>query len=333
MHEKSERVAALAQYIAEELGADGTLAHRAGLLSRCDLMTNMVGEFASMQGIMGRYQATRDGEPAELAQAMDEFYMPRYSGDRLPQTQTGIALALAERLDTLVGIFGIGQRPTGDKDPFALRRAALGALRILREHSLALSLPALLQQAGNGLGGKLKESDTVEQVLAFMLERLKGIYTDSGIAVDLFQSVAAVRPETLADFEDRLRAVAAFRVLPEAEALAAANKRIGNILRKAESPIPDAIDTALLQDDAEQALHQSVVAMASQVTPLLENRDYAQALTTLAGLRETVDRFFDEVMVMVDEATVRANRLALLKQVKSLFDRIADVSKLDTELG
>ena len=328
MYDKSVRVAELARWIAQALGSDPALAHRAGLLSRCDLMTQMVGEFADMQGIMGRYQALRDGEPEALAQALEEFYLPRFSGDRLPETPTGIALSLAEKADTLVGIFGIGLKPTGDKDPFALRRAALGLLRILSERSLPLDLPALLEQARQGLAGHLTEEAVVEEVGAFLLERLKGLLGDQGVPPQLFEAVAAVAPRTLPDFLARIEAVRSFQALPEAEALAAANKRIRNILRKAEEPIPPEVDPALLQKAEEKALHQALAEKQAAIEPLLESGDYTQALRELAGLREPVDRFFDEVMVMDEDTALRRNRLALLQGLYALFRRVADISRL-----
>lgn len=328
MFDKSVRVAALAAHIAEATGGDPALARRAGELSRCDLMTQMVFEFPGMQGIMGRYQAQRDGEPEELAQAMDEFYMPRFSGDRIPQTPTGIAISLAEKIDTLVGIFGIGMKPTGDKDPFALRRAALGALRIMREHALPLDLKALLAEAQLHLGNRLTGTDTAAEVYRFMLERLKGIYAEAGTAADLYEAVAAVQPGSIADFEHRIRAVSDFRALPEAEALAAANKRISNILRKAEQAIPDEPDAGLLEMDAERELYESIKALAAQTAPLMAGANYGATLQALSGLRVTVDRFFDEVMVMADDPAVRANRLALLGSLSRQFLQVADLSQL-----
>ena len=331
MFDKSQRVAALAAEIAAGIGGDTGLAMRAGQLSRCDLMTEMVYEFASMQGIMGRYQANRDGEEHELALAMDEFYMPRFSGDRLPETKTGIAIALAERIDTLVGIFGIGQKPTGDKDPFALRRAALGALRILSEHSLTLNLQNLLKFAAIELGDKIAEKNTVEEVETFMLERLRGLYADKGIAGDLFDSVAAVRPHDLADFDTRIQAVREFRTLPEAEALAAANKRIGNILKKAQGEVSSNINPDRFEEDAERTLDQRIVEMSATIAPMNEAGDYAGMLKALAGLRPVVDSFFDDVMVMADEPAVRDNRLALLASLQALFLKVADISLLQAQ--
>jgi len=330
MLEKSERVSALAATIAGQIGGDLELARRAGMLSRCDLMTEMVGEFGDMQGIMGRYQAKRDGEPAELAQAMDEFYMPRFSGDRLPESMTGIAISLAEKLDTLVGIFGIGMKPTGDKDPFALRRAALGALRIMRERELPLNLRQLLQAARDGLGDKIEADDVVDVVYDFMIERLKGIYHDRGIPVNVFEAVAAVKPESTADFDRRINAVVAFGKLPEAESLAAANKRIRNILRKSGASAPGQVDPSLFENDEEQALFDKISAKLEEVKPLLDGFDYEAILITLADLKEPVDRFFDEVMVMADDQAIRNNRLALLYSLSALFLGVADISRLQS---
>lgn len=328
MFDKSERIATLAAVIAEHIGGNAAQAKRAGLLSRCDLMTEMVFEFPEMQGIMGRYQARRDGELPELAQAMDEFYMPRFSGDQLPTTKTGQAIALADKLDTLVGIFGIGQKPSGDKDPFALRRAALGALRILREGELDLDLHALLQQTVDLHGKQLTEDQVATQVYDFMLDRLKGIYADQGVGADLFDAVASLRPNSVADFDARIQAVKAFRELPEAEALAAANKRIRNILKKTQEAIPDTVDDHLFQEDAEHALATRIKEAEAQTQPLLAAGDYAATLKALSTLRESVDNFFDGVMVMADNDQVRGNRLRLLTDLASLFLHVADISRL-----
>ncbi len=328
MHDKSIRVAALANLIAGQIGGDSAMAERAGMLSRCDLMTEMVYEFPDMQGIMGRYQARRDGEPDEIAQALDEFYMPRFSGDNLPRTRTGIALSLAERLDTLVGIFGIGMKPSGDKDPFALRRAALGALRIMREHSLTLNLHALLQTAAEQLKSAITEPDTVEQVYSFMLDRLKGIYLEQQVPADLFEAVAAIRPESVADFDRRVAAVASFRKLAAAEALAAANKRIHNILKKSDQPIPARVDPKLFDSAHEQTLHEVIEQKAAEIAPLMEQTAYEPVLQALATLQAPVDQFFDQVMVMVDDPAIRANRLALLNRLNRLFLGVADISLL-----
>ncbi len=330
LHEKSARVATLAALIADQIGGDPTLARRAGELSRCDLMTHMVNEFPEMQGVMGRYQAQRDDEADELAQAMEEFYMPRFSGDRLPESSTGIAVSLAERVDTLVGIFGVGQRPTGDKDPFALRRAALGALRILREHALPLNLKTLLANAEQQLNGKLQEADTSEAVYAFLLERLKGLYAEGGTAHDVFEAVAAVQPDSVADFEHRVRAVSDFRALPAAEALAAANKRIANILKKATASVPDQADPDLFELTAEKELFDQINAVTDQIGPMAAETNYGAMLQALSRLHAPVDRFFDDVMVMAEKPEVRANRLALLQSLGRQFLRVADVSQLQT---
>lgn len=328
MHDKSQRVATLAGLIAGQIGSDSAMAERAGMLSRCDLMTEMVYEFPDMQGIMGRYQARRDGEPDEIAQALDEFYMPRYSGDSLPQTKTGIAVSLAERLDTLVGIFGIGMKPSGDKDPFALRRAALGALRIMREHSLNLNLHALLEVAAEQLQTAITEADCVEQVYNFMLERLKGIYLEQQLPVDLFEAVAAIRPESVADFDRRVAAVAGFRKLAAADALAAANKRIHNILKKSDQPIPASVDPALFDSTQEQNLHRVIEQKVEEITPLMEQTAYESVLQSLSTLQAPVDQFFDEVMVMAEDPAIRGNRLALLNRLNQLFLGVADISLL-----
>jgi glycyl-tRNA synthetase beta chain len=291
-------------------------------------MTETVGEFAEMQGIMGRHQAQRDGEPKELAQAMDEFYMPRFSGDDLPKTKTGIAISLAEKIDTLVGIFGIGMKPTGDKDPFALRRAALGALRILKEHALTIDLHDLLKLASEQLGGRINVKDVVDDVYDFMINRLKGIYTDAAVPVETFVAVAQRRPGNIADFDQRLQAVIAFQKLPESKALAAANKRISNILKKATDFYPAEPRIDLLQQTVEIALHDKINEMSELVTPLLLKGDYENTLKSLAALREPVDTFFDEVMVMTDDEVIKSNRLSLLTRLQHLFLQVADISHL-----
>jgi glycyl-tRNA synthetase beta chain len=327
---KSERIAALARAIAEAIGGDAAQAERAGRLGKCDLMTAMVGEFPELQGIMGRYYALHDGEPAEVAAALDEQYMPRFAGDGLPATATGQALAIADRLDTLAGIFGIGQLPTGDKDPFALRRAALGVLRTCIEKQLDLDLRALLDQAAARLrsdGVKIADT-TAEQVFDFMMERLRAYYQDAGVTADTFEAVLARQPARPIDFDARIRAVTAFRRLPEAESLAAANKRIQNILRKAETAVPEQAQAALFVEPAERALGEQLAALEGEVRALLGERRYEDALCRLAGLRGAVDGFFDAVMVMAEDAKLRDNRLALLKRLGDLFLEMADISRL-----
>jgi glycyl-tRNA synthetase beta chain len=328
VYDKTQRVAKLATHVGEALGAPRVLCERAALLSKCDLLTNMVGEFPELQGIMGRYYALHDGEAAEVAQALDEQYLPRYAGDALPAGAVGQALAIADKLDTLVGIFGIGQPPSGDKDPFALRRAALGALRVVIERRLNLDLVELLDTAHKNFGGKLSVADVANQVYDFMLERLRAYYAEAGVRVDEFEAVLAQRPTQPYDFDRRLRAVTAFRKLPDAESLSAANKRISNILKQAGGKVAHTVNAALLKDDAERALADKLAAVTREVTPLFDARDYEGALKKLAGLRATVDTFFDKVMVMADDVALRNNRLALLNALRDLFLRVADVSRL-----
>ncbi|KKL44466.1 hypothetical protein LCGC14_2365390, partial [marine sediment metagenome] len=327
--DKSARVAKLAGVIANEIGGDSALAERAALLAKCDLVTEMVGEFPDLQGIMGRYYARLDGEHTEVAEALDEQYLPRFSGDKLPQTKTGQAVSLAEKLDTLVGLFGIGQPPTGVKDPFALRRAALGALRVVIENKLDIDLASLLEHAQQGFDVTLTEKDVTTQVMRYLYDRLRGYASDQGFKADVFESVLAVQPSRPLDFMARLDAVAEFRQLEQAEALAAGNKRIGNILRKndAENNVAK-IDKTLLVEAAEQALAEKLQAVQSAIEPLLLKADYAGVLKNLAGMRDTVDGFFDQVMVMADDLAVRNNRLALLNQTRALFLGVADISCL-----
>ncbi|MDM7322473.1 MAG: glycine--tRNA ligase subunit beta [Gammaproteobacteria bacterium] len=328
LYDKTERVMRLARHIAGLIGADMERAARAALLAKCDLMTGMVGEFPELQGVMGRYLARHDGEHAEVAQALDEVYMPRRAGDALPETRVGQALALAERLDTLVGIFAIGQGPTGAKDPFALRRAALGVLRILIERELDLDLHALLAFTAEGLQSRVDAKSVVETVFDFMLERMRAYAQDRGIRVDVFEAVLATRPLRPLDFERRAQAVNDFLALPQAESLSAANKRIANILKKVEGELPSRIDTALLDDPAERKLAQRVQQLEGELAPLFAAGDYTAALGRLAHLREAVDAFFDGVMVMTEDTALRANRLALLNRLRALFLRVADISVL-----
>ncbi len=331
LYDKVERVAGLAGDIADDLQANRAWAERAAWLAKCDLMTEMVYEFPELQGIMGRYYALHDGEPEEVALALDEQYLPRFAGDELPATPTGQALAIADKLDTIVGMFGIGQPPTGSKDPFALRRAALGLLRIVIERQLPLDLPALIARAVKGLGERLTASDVATQVFDFMMDRLRAYYHDSGVGADVFDAVHAQRPTQPLDFDRRVRAVNHFRRLPQADSLTAANKRIANILRQAAEKgieVPAEVDASRLSEPAEQALADRLNALEREVVPLFDARDYEPALARLAGLREAVDRFFDDVMVMVDDQALRANRLALLARLRNLFLRVADLSRL-----
>lgn len=328
VYAKTERVVALCRWLAERLGADVAQAERAGWLSRCDLYTEMVGEFPELQGIMGRYYASHDEEPAAVAQALDEQYRPRFGGDAVASSQLGQILAVADRADTLVGIFAVGREPTGDRDPFALRRAALGLMRTLIEQELAIDLQELLETAAQQLPDELKAKAQVNKVFDFCLERLRVYYADQGVAAELYDAVAALRPTQPLDFHHRLLACRAFVQLPQAEALAAANKRIHNILRRTKEEIPSTVDQQALQDPAEIALQQAVEAAATEVEPLLVEHHYESALTRLAQLRAPVDTFFDEVMVMAEDAKLRANRLALLQRLEGLFLRIADISRL-----
>jgi glycyl-tRNA synthetase beta chain len=327
--DKSVRVAKLAASIATEIDGDAKLAERAALLAKCDLVTEMVGEFPDLQGIMGRYYARLDGEHDEVAEALDEQYLPRFSGDKLPSTKTGQAVSLAEKLDTLVGLFGIGQPPTGVKDPFALRRAALGVLRIVIENKLDVDLKTLVQRAQQGFDSQLTQDDVTEQVIRYFFDRLRGYALDQGIKADVFESVLAVQPTRPLDFMQRLSAVTEFRSLDAAESLAAGNKRIGNILRKNDAEGEGAkIDSNLLSEPAEKALADKLAEVSKQVKPLVDQSDYAGVLRALADMRETVDGFFDQVMVMADDEAVRNNRLALLNQTRALFLGVADISVL-----
>ncbi len=328
LYERSLRISRLAATLAEESGADAEKAKRAGLLSKCDLMTEMVGEFPELQGVMGRYYALHSGEDKEVAQALDEQYMPRFAGDRLPGTPTGQRLSIADKLDLLVGIFSIGQPPSGDKDPFALRRAALGALRIAIECNLDLDLERALIHAAHGYRHDFEREVIIGEVFRFMMERLRGYYQEQGYPPDLFDAVLARRPTRPVDFDRRIRALAAFRELPEAESLAAANKRIANILRQAEGEIPQQVDPALLQSKEEKQLAQRVAEMEEQVKPLFRDGEYEQALSRLAALRQPVDRFFEQVMVMVEDEALRRNRLALLERLHNLFLHVAELSRL-----
>ena len=326
--DKTERVSALAGYIAGALNADVVLAERAGQLCKADLVSAMVYEFADMQGIAGYYYARNDGEPAEIAAAMQEQYLPRFSGDALPETMTGAIVALADRLDTLVGIFAIGQVPTGSKDPFALRRASLGALRILVEKSMPLDLRDLLTRALANYGELSHGQNAVEVTLNYMLERFKAWYEEASIPSEVFQAVSAKNLSCPLDINNRVYAVSRFYQLPEAAALAAANKRVSNILAKQNEALTDDVNAALLQEPAEQQLAKELDAMRSRVAPLLAAQDYTATLATLAELRNSVDRFFDDVMVMTDDDALRKNRLALLQQLRALFLEVADISHL-----
>nr|WP_311462537.1 glycine--tRNA ligase subunit beta [uncultured Aggregatibacter sp.] len=327
LKDKTDRIEQLAGEIAKQIGADEAKAKRAGLLSKCDLMTNMVFEFTDTQGVMGMHYARHDGEDEEVAVALNEQYMPRFAGDELPKSLVASAVALADKFDTLTGIFGIGQAPKGSADPFALRRAALGALRIIVEKNLPLDLEDLVKKAAALFGDKLTNQNVVADVVDFMLGRFRAWYQDEGIAVDVIQAVLARRPTRPADFDARVRAVSHFRTLDSAEALAAANKRVANILAKAEGDI-GAIDVALCVEPAEQELAQSVLSLAKEVQPLIAQGEYTAVLDKLAGLRQPVDNFFDNVMVNAEDAKLRQNRLAILNTLQGLFLQVADISLL-----
>lgn len=328
IYDKSSRVSELAEEIAVSLDTDPQLAKRAGLLSRCDLVTEMVYEFADMQGIMGRYQAARDGEPEEIVSAMQEIYLPRFSGDHLPSTKTGIALAIADRIDTLTGIFGIGLKPSGTKDPFALRRSALGLIRILRKHSLTLNLSELIFSAIQKHGSNITEKDTHNAVYDFVLERLKVLLTEEGFSIGLVNAVSSVKPKNLPDFDRRIEAVKIFSELEQADNLAAANKRINNILKKNKDVIPHQADAGLFENEYETNLFDALQKISLDVQPLLDDEDYKNTLIKLAELKDPVDTFFDKVMVMAEDTSIRLNRLSLLQSIRALFQQVADVSVL-----
>lgn len=330
IYDKSVRVAALARKIADAIGSDPALAERAAMLAKTDLVTEMVLEFTDLQGIMGQYYAEHDGEPADVAKALNEQYMPRYAGDDLPTTLTGCAVALADRIDSLVGLFGINQPPSGTRDPFGLRRASLGVLRIIIERALPLDLQTCCEWATENFT-VLSEQNVATTVVDYMLERFRAHYDEQGIGAEVYLAVHARRPTRPLDFDRRIKAVEAFRQLPEAQALAAANKRVSNILTKqGGDSIGERVDTGLLQDGAEQALADAVAKQADAVLPLFEQGDYGSALSSLAGLRQPVDTFFEEVMVMAEDDAVRNNRLALLNRLRNLFLRVADISLLPT---
>ncbi len=326
--DKCARVGQISRHIAALLGADEELAARAAALSKCDLMTKMIMEFPSLQGIMGRYYAERAGEDPCVVAAMEEQYLPRYAGDRLPISDCGRILSLADKLDTLVGIFAIGQRPTGVKDPYALRRAAIGLLRILIETPLGLDLKEILEFTANELRDKLEARGAAEEVFAYCMERLQAYYQDRGIDGDVVDAVLAVKPQVPSDIHRRILAVEAFRLLPEAQALAAANKRIRNILRKNAEDAGEEVALAALEEEAERRLHTRISELAALLSPLLANQDYQGVLFGLAGLREDVDHFFDHILVMAEEPALRRNRLALLQSVEALFLKVADISLL-----
>jgi glycyl-tRNA synthetase beta chain len=331
LHDKSARVGSLATRIAEATAGQANLAQRAAELSKCDLLSAMVGEFPELQGLMGKYYAQHDGEDAEVAAALEEQYWPRFAGDRVPQTKTGIALSIADKLDTIAGIFCIGQKPSGTRDPFGLRRAALGILRTIIEHKLDLDLRQLIDGAV-ALQPVEAPAQVADEIWTYLMERLRSSYLENAagraITTEMFDAVLASKAHSPIDIDVRLRALEGFLSLPEAASLAGANKRIVNILRKAPGDISGAVDTNRLEDPVERQLFDHVVSMERAVNPLFSRREYTQALTQLASLREDVDRFFDSVMVMAEDADVRANRLGLLVRLRGLFLQVADLSRL-----
>jgi len=331
LYDKSSRTAELAVWVAERLGLDSAAVERAAELCKCDLLTGMVGEFPDLQGTMGRYYAISDGEPDTVATAIGEHYQPRFAGDDLPVTDEGRVLAIADKLDTLAGIFTIGKKPSGNRDPFGLRRAALGIIRLSIEGRLDLDLKALIAKSLElQPTGKRAPADLQESLYTFFTDRLRRYFLDRdpGLDTETFDAVIARQPASLVDFELRLQAVQKFLELDEAQSLASANKRIANILRQAEVSETGDVSEKRFEEDAERALYKALIAAEKTVRPLLDERDYTRALQALAALRAPVDRFFDDVMVMADDAVVRTNRLALLGALRALFLDVADISRL-----
>jgi len=326
--ERVQRVCAIARAIGEQLGGAvlAQQADQAALLAKADLLTDMVGEFPELQGIMGRYYAQHDGLSNDIAHAIEDHYKPRFAGDELPRSQVGLCVALADKLETLVGLFGIGEKPTGDKDPFALRRHALGVIRMLSEKNLPLSLDSLLQQSATAFGSQI--TDPTAALADFIYERLAGSLREHGYSAQEVDAVLALRPQNLGDVAKRLAAVRAFAALPEAESLAAANKRVGNILKKIEGKIETNFDYSLLKETAEQALATTLIPVGGEAEDAFNKGDYTASLLALAKLKKAVDTFFDEVMVNAEDPTLRANRLALLAQLHGAMNRVADLSKL-----
>lgn len=333
LYDKSQRVSKLAAHIAIAMGQDPDevgLARRAGTLCKCDLVTEMVGEFPELQGEIGREYARHGGEPEAVADALGEMYMPRFAGDSIPKTTTGRALAIADKLDTLAGIFAIGQVPSGDKDPFALRRAALGVLRILIEAELNLELPKLIDAAISEYAELSAADGAAAQLLDFMLDRLKAYFLEQAIPIDVFAAVMALRPTRPYDFACRVRAVNEFRALAESASLTAANKRIQNILKQYDDTLPENADDSLFSEDAEWNLAAKLVGLSPRVKQMLRGGDYSQAMALLASLRDAIDAFFDTVKVMEDNEAVKKNRLALLNNISTLFLATADISRLQS---
>jgi len=328
VYEKSQRIAQQAAQIAHDLDADAELAQRAAMLCKCDLNTQMVAEFPELQGIMGGYYARYDQEDEQVADAIQQHYQPRFWGDELPESALGQALALADRLDSLVGLFGIGKSPTGDKDPFALRRAALGIVRILLEKQRPLGLSQLIKQAVATYAADFLKADTADQVHAYILDRLRGFYQDNGLPIEIVNAVLACQSDQPLDMQARMVGVQAFIQLPIAENLAAANKRIHNLLKKNSQDLPEQVDVALFEKPAEQTLYDAIQQQSPLVSEQVETQNYVQALQSLAELGDIVDQFFDEVMVMADDQAIRLNRLALLESLRQLFLQVADITHL-----
>jgi glycyl-tRNA synthetase beta chain len=332
MADRSTRVEQLAAQIAERLGVDSRPVARAAQLAKCDLLTDMVGEFPDLQGIMGRYYALHDGESDDVATAIEEQYRPRFAGDDIPATSTGRILSLADKLDLLTGIFSIGDKPSGTKDPFGLRRAAVGSLRIFIEGELDLPLPELLAAAASQQPAAANAAAVADEVLSYVMERLRAFYGEGAgnirVPVEVFESVYANRPASVLDFHHRVEAVLEFMTLPAATSLSAANKRVVNILRQAEVTNIRKVDADRLEEPEEKSLFHGLCGLRDEVEPLLAARDYRAALVRLASLRDTVDEFFDKVMVMHEDQALQTNRLALLSQMRDLFGRVADLSRL-----
>lgn len=325
---KSERIASLSKVIAEQLGENTEDAYRAGLLSKTDLMSDMVLEFPQVQGTMGKYYALNDGESTSIAQALEDQYRPRFAGDSLPEANIGCAVAISDKIDTLVGIFGINQPPKGDKDPFALRRAAIGVIRIIIEKQLDLDLATLIEESISLFGDKLSNENTAENVLDFIMGRFRAFYQEQGIAVDVIQAVLAKKPSAPLDFDKRIKAVSYFGELTEAETLAAANKRVGNILAKFDGQLYEEFKSELASEQAEKDLAEVFQSINLKVSPLMADKNYQAALSELAQLKTPIDTFFDNVMVMSDDEAVKINRLTLLNEIRNSFFAIADISLL-----
>ena len=330
LKQRVERISAMAGFIAAQLKASEADASRAGLLSKADLMTNMVMEFTDTQGTMGMHYARLDGEAEAVAVAIEQQYKPKFSGDTVPTDAVSCAVALAEKFDTLVGIFGIGQAPKGAADPFALRRAAIGILRIIVENNLPLDLVDLIAKAQALHGETLSNNNTADDVLEFFMARFRSWYQDQGIEVDVILAVLARRPTRPADFDSRVKAVSHFRSLEASTALAAANKRVSNILAKVEGTLPETINSSLLVETAEKALADKLTQLQPELAPLFASANYQQALTLLADLRESVDQFFEDVMVMADDEALKQNRIALLNRLREQFLHVADISVLQS---